>query len=131
MKLKWIAVPALALTLGALPSLGHSQAYGAPQPGYQEGQWDAPPQEFRDAERQGFQDGIQGARRDYNNHRQLDVANREEYRHPRVDRSLRQEYREGFRRGYERASQHMVSDRDHDHHDHDRDDRNRDHDDPH
>jgi hypothetical protein len=132
MKAKWFAVSALALALGTTSGLAHAKAYGqgAPVPGYQEGggRWDAPPQEFRDAQRQGFQDGIEGARKDFGNHRQMNVNNREEFRHPSVDRAMRHDYREGFRKGYERASQHMMMDnRDHDRHDRD----DHDHNDPH
>ena len=130
MNLKWFAVSALALSLGAASGLASVKAdaqEGPPPPGYGQGQWDAPPQEFRDAQRQGFHDGIEGARRDFGNHRELNVNNREEYRRPRVDRSLRHEYREGFRRGYETAMRHMSDDREH-HGDHDRD---HDHYDPH
>ncbi len=135
MKSKCFAASALALALGTGPGLARAQAYGGqqapPPPGYEQGaypqgQWDAPPQEFRDAERRGFHDGIEGARRDVDNRRQPNVNNREEYRHPRVDRSMRREYREGFRRGYDTAVRHMMSDnRDHEHHEHDRDDRDR------
>jgi len=38
-----------------------------------------------------------------------DVNNREEYRHPHVDRSVREDYREGYRRGYEVAMHHLMS----------------------
>jgi hypothetical protein len=52
-------------------------------------------------EHRGFFDGRQGAERDFGNHRQPNVNNREEYRDPdSVPRWARHEYREGFRRGY-------------------------------
>jgi len=54
-------------------------------------------------QRRGFQDGMEGARKDLDNHRRPDVNNRDEYRHPRVPRELQDEYREAFRHGYERA----------------------------
>jgi Spy/CpxP family protein refolding chaperone len=133
MKFNWLTVSALALSLGTASGMAGAQAYdgqeGPPPPGYQQqggGQWDAPPQEFREVQRQGFHDGVEGARRDVDNHRQLNVNNREEYRRPRVDRSMRREYREGFRRGYDMAARHMMNDGDRPHHDHDRDDRDRD-----
>jgi hypothetical protein len=54
-------------------------------------------------QRRGFQDGMEGARKDLDNHRRPDVNNRDEYRHPNVPRQLRNEYREAFRHGYDRA----------------------------
>jgi len=71
--------------------------------------WNAPPQAFRDIQRQGYHDGIEGARRDYDNHRRPDVSNRDEYRHPHVPESARADYREGFRRGYETAWDHLMN----------------------
>jgi hypothetical protein len=41
-------------------------------------------------------------------HRRLDVTRRDEYRHPRVPREVRDEYREAFQRGYERAVSQQV-----------------------
>ena len=97
MKLKWFAVSALAFSLGASTGLTTARASaqeGPPPPGYGQGGWDAPPQEFRDVQRQGFHDGIEGARKDFDNHRQPDVKNRDEFRHPRVERSMRAVQRE-------------------------------------
>ena len=97
--------------------------YGAPQYGGQgPGGWDQPPGDVaNDVGRQGFHDGIEGARKDYENHRRPDVNNRDEFRHPSVARGLRHDYREGFRRGYDVGVQHLSGgDRDHDH-DHDGD----------
>ncbi|MGO9433675.1 MAG: hypothetical protein ACLPH3_17725 [Terracidiphilus sp.] len=71
--------------------------------------WDAPPAEFRDAQRRGFHDGVEGARKDFDNHREPNVENREEFRHPHVPRDEREDYREGFRAGYERAMSHLNS----------------------
>ena len=75
---------------------------GPPPPGYggQAG-WDAPPSEFNEAQRKGFQDGMVGARKDYENHRAPNVNNRDEYRHPNVPKGLREDYRMGFQRGYD------------------------------
>jgi ribosome modulation factor len=118
MKLNRFAIPALALTLGVsgliLPQASAQQ--GPPPPGYGNGQgyghdqggWDTPPQEFRDIQRQGFHDGIEGARKDFGNHRQPNVNNREEYRNPRVPRELRHDYRDGFRRGYDAGVAHLM-----------------------
>jgi hypothetical protein len=77
------------------------QAYG------QEGGWEAPPRELNETQRRGFHDGVEGARRDFDNHRRPDVENREEFRDPHVDREFREAYRDGFRRGYEEAAAHL------------------------
>ncbi len=83
--------------------------------------WDAPRQEWNDIQRRGFQDGMDGARKDYGNRRQPDVNNRDEYRHPyNVPGRMRHAYRDAFREGYNRAMSHLMGDRDHDR-DHDRD----------
>ena len=83
--------------------------------------WSEPPGDYRDdVARKGFHDGIEGARRDAENHRQPNVNNREEYRHPDVHGRDRRTYRDAFRRGYETGVQHLMNgDRDH----RDRDDR--------
>ncbi|WP_109487269.1 hypothetical protein [Occallatibacter savannae] len=70
--------------------------------------WDAVPDEFDALRRQGFHDGIEGARRDYENHRRPDVDNREEYRHPHLPAEQREAYREGFRRGYRVGINHLM-----------------------
>lgn len=64
------------------------------------GQW-APPRAFTDIERRGFHEGIDGAQKDFGNHRRPNPANRDEYRQPRMPEQFWPEYREGFRRGYE------------------------------
>ena len=79
-----------------------------PPPGYGQGGWDAPPGELREVARQGFHDGVEGARRDVENHRRPNVNNRDEYRHPNVPHDVRRDYRDGFRRGYDVAKQHMY-----------------------
>jgi hypothetical protein len=92
------------------------RAYGASlaawlgdgQAGYDRGQWDAPPQEWNEYQRRGFQDGMDGARKDQQNHRTPDVDNRDEYRHPNVPQEMWGVYREGFRRGYDRAMSHLA-----------------------
>jgi len=70
--------------------------------------WDAVPDEFDTLRRQGFHDGIEGARRDYENHRRPDVDNRDEYRHPHLPIEQREAYREGFRRGYRVGINHLM-----------------------
>jgi hypothetical protein len=114
MKVNRFAIPVLALMLGA-SGAGMAHAYGLPQepppPGYGPGGWDAPPQEFREIQRKGFHDGVEGARKDFDNHRPPSPENRDEYRHPPVPRDARHDYREGFRRGYQAAIQHMSGPR--------------------
>jgi len=70
--------------------------------------WDTPPREFREVQRQGYHDGIEGAKKDFDNHRMPDVNNRDEYRHPHVSKADREDYREGFRRGYDAAMAHLT-----------------------
>jgi ribosome modulation factor len=82
-----------------------SQAMGVEE----EGPWDAAPRMFSEIQRRGFQDGINGARKDAENHRRPDPNNRDEYRSPNVPPQLVDEYREGFRRGYERGVAHLYS----------------------
>ena len=53
---------------------------------------------------QGFEDGVEGALRDLDNHRNPDPNNRDEFRNPNVPPELREPYRQGFRAGYGRAS---------------------------
>jgi hypothetical protein len=108
---KQLAIPALAFAL-ATSGFAMAQPFAMPAPAFQDQDrdrdWDTPPKEFRDIQRQGYHDGIEGARKDYDNHRRPDVENRDEYRHPPVPESGRADYREGFRQGYERAWDHMM-----------------------
>ncbi|HLY43228.1 MAG TPA: hypothetical protein VKR52_18595 [Terracidiphilus sp.] len=112
MHLKQYALPALALLLGAAFPLRIHAASPPPEPptygqDYDRG-WDVPPQELNEIQRRGFRDGIEGARRDFDNHRQPDVNNRDEYRHPNLPPEEREVYRDGFRRGYDRAMSHLM-----------------------
>lgn len=51
---------------------------------------------------QGFQDGAEGAIKDFGNNRRPDPNNRDEYRHPmNVPYPLQDAYRDGFQRGYQ------------------------------
>lgn len=113
MKLRWIVLHLLAFSLVCFAP-GRAMAVDSPASGAQydhdhDHDWDAPPAEFREAQRQGFHDGIEGARKDFQNHRPPNVENREEYRHPHVSRDLREDYRDGFRAGYDRAMSHLNS----------------------
>jgi hypothetical protein len=112
MTIKWLAIPIMTLAACML-SYSPSKAYAAaPQDnrGYVQDQrgWDAPPSEFRDVQRQGFHDGIEAAHRDFDRHRRADADDHEEYRHPHVDHAVRNDYREGFRRGYDVAKHHLM-----------------------
>jgi hypothetical protein len=91
-----IATFSIALVAGARGALAQ-QYYEPPQFTYAQ-------QAAEEAwEQRGFYDGMQGAERDFGNHRRPDVNNREEYRDPdSVPRWARHEYCEGFRHGYYR-----------------------------
>jgi len=91
--------------------MSHLMADAGPQVREPERPWDAPPQEFREIQRRGFQDGIEGARKDFGNHRRPDVNNREEYRYANLPPGDLEAYREGFRRGYERGVAQFWGDR--------------------
>jgi len=80
----------------------------APAGYVQEHHWDAPPAELDDVQRHGFHDGIEGARKDYGNHRRPDVNNREEFRHPNLPERDREAYRRGFERGYQVGVDHLY-----------------------
>jgi len=105
MKLTRIAFAALALSL-ATPAFLTAQN-GPPPPPPDRGGWDAPPQEFRDVQRQGFRDGIQAGRSDFDRRKQPNVERRKEFRHPPVPPPARDDYRDGFRRGYDSVFSHF------------------------
>src|SRR6267154_1516231 len=122
MKNRILAITALSFAVAASAGWMSVKAYAAPlaQPAaglYQERPWDEPPGEFREVQRKGFHDGVEAARSDFERHRHKDADDHERYRHPNVERSLRDDYRDGFRRGYEMAKSHMREE----HHDHDHD----------
>ncbi len=115
-KPSWIAIPAFALLIGAM-GLVSAKTYAtpaAPAISQDRGGWDAPPGELNEIQRRGFHDGIEGARKDYENHRRPDVENRDEYRHPHLPPEEREAYRDGFRRGYRAGVHHLWGDRYHD-----------------
>jgi ribosome modulation factor len=87
---------------------GYEEVVSQMMGGTEQGPWDAAPQQFSEIQRRGFQDGMEGARKDAENHRRPDPNNRDEYRNPRVPPQMQEEYREGFRRGYERAMAHLM-----------------------
>lgn len=80
----------------------------SPEPAaYGQERWEMPPGEFNEIQRRGFHDGIEGARRDFGNHRNPDVENRDEYRHPDLPPDQREVYRQAYRRGYQQAASHL------------------------
>jgi len=102
---------ALALMLAAA-GLVVNKASAAPMPqpagyGQDRDDWRVPPGEFNEVQRRGFNDGMEGAQKDYGNNRRPDVNNREEYRDPEIERRYRRAYREAYRRGYEVAASHL------------------------
>ena len=122
MKLIRLALPALVLALGSSalliaqngpPQDRPQQGYGQDHPDHDRGGWDAPPQEFRDIQRQGFHDGIEAGRADIENHRPPKAERTNGFRHPPVPSRDRDEYREGFRHGYDAAFSHFREDREH------------------
>ena len=117
MRLRQLVAPALAAALTMSAGAAFAQ-YGpppqGPPPGYQQGPppgpggWENAPPEFREWQQRGFHDGVNGAKKDFENHRPPNVLNRDEFRHPNVPRPFRHDYKDGFRRGYDVAVQHMF-----------------------
>ena len=70
MKKRFLAITALTIAVGASAGWITAKAYAAPpaQPAaglYQERSWDEPPEEFREAQRKGFHEGVEAARHDF------------------------------------------------------------------
>lgn len=114
----WIATAAAAAALafvGSQPAKASGVASGTAGLAYgvygQSRDWDAPPPELDEVRRHGFHDGIDGARKDYENHRRPDVNNRDEFRHPHVPERDREAYRRGFERGYQVGVDHLYNGR--------------------
>ena len=99
----------LSLAMLAATGIASAQYYQpAPRPVYAQ-TWDAVPPEFVAAQQRGFHDGIEGARKDFQNHRQPNVYNRDEYRNPKfIAAPDRRDYQFGFARGYAVAVHHMY-----------------------
>jgi hypothetical protein len=113
MTLNRTAVATLSLLLGATGfsaarASGLSLASPSSISAQDRDDWEAPPRGLRDTQRQGFHDGIEGARKDADNHRRPDVNNRDEYRNPHLPPEQREAYRDGFRRGYEVGVSHLY-----------------------
>jgi hypothetical protein len=137
--IKWFSVPALALCMAApvtIKAAAQQQYPSDPQYSTPQSQgqyqdrdrdWDRSPDNYRDAQRQGFHDGMEAARRDFADRRHADADDSRMYKHPPVQGDeARHDYREGFKEGYSRAMDHMKHDRDRD-----RDRRDHDDDQPH
>jgi hypothetical protein len=111
----WFAVSVLALSLGATSGGIVARAYATPagSPAQYEGQgrWDEPPSGYRDAQRLGFNDGIEAARHDFDTHSHKDADDHDRYRHPRVEHEFVDDYRHAFREGYSRAMHHLKEER--------------------
>ena len=91
-----LAVAMLAGTGTAVAQYYGSQNYGSQYYGQH---WRGEGEQA--IEQRGFNDGVFGADRDFQNHRRPDVNNRDEYRDPHfIPGWAQHEYREGFRRGY-------------------------------
>lgn len=98
----------LALTLLAGAGVATAQYYQqVPPPAAYD--WQAPPAQFIEAQQRGYRDGVEGARKDFDNHRPPNVNNRDEYRNPKfIAPPDRADYRNGFREGYRVAVQHIY-----------------------
>jgi hypothetical protein len=111
MNMKWIATAALTAALAApagFTAIAHAAASPAGFAQDRDRGWDQAPDDYRDAQRQGFHEGIEAARQDWNNrHHNRDVDDQPAYRHPPVDRQFVRDFRDGFRRGYSVAMNHM------------------------
>src|SRR5215469_14586131 len=91
---------ATALAVVLLPVVGPAPKAQAAAAAYGQEPWAYPPSGYSDFQRRAYADGIEGAKRDYGNHRNPDVNNRDEYRNPDVPPDERDNYRAAFRRGY-------------------------------
>lgn len=102
----------IGLGLTTIGLAGAKAQEGPPPPGYYNQPWTQPPAMYRDdVAQRGFHDGIEGARRDFQNHRPPNVNNRDEYRHPSFSGPARHQYRDAFRRGYQMGVQRIYNGR--------------------
>jgi hypothetical protein len=115
MKMKWFSIAALAISIaapaGMITARANAMASPAAAAAYQERPWDQAPDEYRDVQRQGFHDGIEAARTDWERHSSKDADDHERYRHPPVDEGFRHDYRDAFKHGYSEAMHHMKNER--------------------
>jgi hypothetical protein len=83
------------------PGMGRDMGPGmGVGPGAGPGMGQGPGSEVR---MRGFQEGMDGALKDLDNHRRPDPNNRDEFRHPNVPYEVQDAYRDGFQRGYQRG----------------------------
>lgn len=110
MNTRALTVAAMAFLMVSTAGVTMAQYYGPPPARYaQSPAWDQVLPEFRAAEQRGFRDGIEGAKKDFKNHRSPNVMNRDEYRDPHfISPPDRSDYRMGFRRGYDVAVRHIY-----------------------
>ena len=102
MNWRWQAYSVLAIGMAVGSAQAAAQAGPPPPPpqGHVQGE-DTPPPGYSAVERRGFEDGMEGARRDFENRRQPNVNNRDEYRNPSfIPAPDRRAYRAAFLRGY-------------------------------
>lgn len=110
MELNRLSMPAwiLFLAMPAAPAWSAAAPPGAPAAvQYRDRGMYAGPQ-FQ-ARQRGFQEGMEGALKDFGNRRRPDPDNRDEFRHPPVPGQFRDFYRDGFRRGYQQANSELMS----------------------
>ncbi len=110
MNLKSLATPAwiICLALPALPALAPAELSAAPAIAqYRDRDANAGP--YFQARRRGYEDGMEGAIKDFGNQRRPNPNNRDEFRHPAVPGQLRDAYRDGFTRGYQQAMSDLMS----------------------
>jgi hypothetical protein len=107
MHLSRVVIPAVALLIGmsVVPTARALSGQQGPPAPYG---WDAPPRELNDIQRQGFHEGVEAARRDLQMNRHPDMDDHEAFRHPHLPPEQRDAFRDGFRRGYNRAMQHLT-----------------------
>ena len=110
MNFKRLVTPAwiICLALPALPVIAPAEPPAAPAAAqYRDGGANAGP--YFQARQRGFEEGMDGAIRDFGNHRRPDPNNRDEFRHPPVPGQLRDAYRDGFTRGYQQGMSELMS----------------------
>lgn len=130
--IKWFSVSALALCMAAPVAIKATAQEPPPPPNPQytpqyqdqgrDRDWNRDPDNYRDAQRQGFHEGMEAARRDFQDRRHADADDNRMYKHPPVrGDEAKRDYREGFKEGYRRAMDHMRNggDRDRDRRDDD------------
>ena len=82
-----------------------------PGPIMRDRDWDRVPDGFDDVRRNGFRHGLEAARDDFEHRRNPDPGRHDTFRHPDLPREQRDAFRDGFRRGYHVAWDHMMGDR--------------------